>query len=70
MVSNETNERIWMKINYPVRGKVKILIIKLSLGLLTSAVIGGIVKSEIKVIDEIEERYFPEKNEDEDIDNS
>lgn len=50
-----------MKIN--VRDKTKMLIIKLSIGALTSAVIGMIIKAEVQALDEIEEKYFPPKNE-------
>lgn len=50
-----------------MRGKVKVLIVKMSLGLLTAAVIGMIVKQEMKVIDEVEARYLPPKQEKEEV---
>lgn len=48
-----------MKFNTPkLRTKGKILIIKASIGLLTAAVIGSIVKEEVRVLDDMEERYL------------
>lgn len=59
MVSNRTNERKIVKINTPmIRTRGKILIIKATIGLLTAAVIGAIVKEEVKVLDEMETRYL------------
>lgn len=50
--------------NLELRPRVKVLIIKSSLGLLTAAVIGMIMKEEIKAVDALEEKYFPEKKKD------
>ena len=47
-----------------LRPRVKVLLIKTSLGLLTAAVIGMIVKEEIKAVDALEERYLPDKKKD------
>jgi hypothetical protein len=46
-----------------LRNKTKMLIIKLSIGAVTAAVIGMIIKAEAQALDEIEEKYFPPKNE-------
>lgn len=43
------------------RNQSKMLLIKMSVGALTAAVIGMIVKQEVRALDEIEEKYFPEK---------
>ena len=47
--------------NFHLRPKVKLLIVKTSIGALTAAVIGMIIKQEIIVLDELEARYLPEK---------
>lgn len=47
-----------------LRPKVKLLIVKTLTGFLTAAVIGMIIKQEIIVIDELEERYIPKKKKD------
>lgn len=70
MVSNRTNERKVMKIkvNTPkIRTRGKILIIKSTIGLLTAAVIGAIVKEEVKVLDEMEARYLAKDDGDDQV---
>lgn len=58
-----------MKINTPkIRTRGKILIIKSTIGLLTAAVIGMIVKEEVKVLDEMEERYLAKNSEEDSAD--
>lgn len=58
-----------MKINTPkIRNRGKILIIKSTIGLLTAAVIGMIVKEEVKVLDEMEERYLAKNSEEDSAD--
>ena len=44
-----------------MRNRTKMLLVKTSIGLLTAAVIGMIVKEEAKALDQLEEKYFPEK---------
>lgn len=57
-----------IKVNTPkIRTRGKILIIKSTIGLLTAAVIGAIVKEEVKVLDEMEERYLAKDNEDDKV---
>lgn len=58
-----------MKINTPkIRTRGKMLIIKSTIGLLTAAVIGMIVKEEVKVLDEMEERYLAKNSEEDSAD--
>lgn len=58
-----------MKINTPkIRNRGKILIIKSTIGLLTAAVIGMIVKEEVKVLDEMEARYLAKNSEEDSAD--
>lgn len=58
-----------MKINTPkIRTRGKMLIIKSTIGLLTAAVIGMIVKEEVKVLDEMEARYLAKNSEEDSAD--
>lgn len=60
-----------MKINTPrIRTRGKILIIKATVGILTAAVIGAIVKEEVKVLDEMEEKYLAKSDNDPEETNS
>lgn len=44
-----------------IRNRTKMLLVKTSIGALTAVVIGMIIKEEARALDQLEERYLPDK---------